>query len=44
MKHRVLKWNPVLEEWSCAKCAQTSDHFRLESAEKELAEFPHLDL
>jgi hypothetical protein len=39
MKHQVLKWNPVLEEWFCAKCAQTSDHFRAEDAEEELEQF-----
>jgi hypothetical protein len=44
MKHQVLKWNPVLEEWFCAKCAQTSDHFRTEDAEEELEQFPHLGL
>jgi hypothetical protein len=39
MKHQVLKWNPVLEEWFCAKCGQTSDHFRLEDAQEELAQY-----
>jgi len=39
MKHQILKWNPVVEERFCAKCGQTSDHFRLADAQEELAQY-----
>ena len=38
-KHQALKWSPVLEEWFCAKCGQTSDHFELEDAQEEFAQY-----
>jgi hypothetical protein len=39
MKHQVVRWNPVLEQWFCAKCGQTSDHLRVEDAHEELEQY-----
>jgi hypothetical protein len=39
MKHQVVSWNPVLEQWFCAKCGQTSDHLRVEDAHEEFEQY-----
>jgi hypothetical protein len=39
MKHQVVRWKPVLEQWFCAKCGQTHDHLRVEDAREELEQY-----
>jgi hypothetical protein len=39
MKHQVIRWNSVLEQWFCARCGQSSDHLRVEDAHEELEQW-----
>ena len=39
LKHTDVLWNEEMQEWFCAKCGRTSDHFTKEDALVELEQY-----
>ena len=39
MKHLVIRWNPVTQEYFCLKCGRTSKEFAIQDAREKLEQY-----
>ena len=39
MKHLVIRWNPVTQEYFCLKCGRTSKELAIQDAREKLEQY-----